>query len=379
MEEALIDQSQAMRYIVDSNTIYCRGDWTLQNIKQLKSSFKELDSSYEKVTAIDAVGISSLDSAGILLLLRMVSSCPGVDLSLQPLGLTSEFQILFDYVQQEDKKSKLQPFVVHKEPNAIYRLGVNVVTCYLSIVSFICFLGELFSEFFAIAAKPALLAWDCIFESIDSVGLRALPIVGLMSFLIGVVLAYQLSEQLRSYGADIFVVDITGVAILREFAPLITAIVMAGRTSTSFAALIGTMKVNEELDALSTMGVTPMSQLILPRVIAVIIIMPLLIVWADIFGILGSMIMSHALLKIPFPVFISRLHSSVGYMQYILGMIKAPAFALIIAGVGCIQGLSVEYSADSVGKKTTKAAVQAIFLVIIIDALFSIVFSILDL
>ena len=175
--------------------------------------------------------------------------------------------------------------------------------------------------------------------------------------------------------ANIFVVDVTGIGILREFAPLITAIIMAGRTSTSFAAMIGSMKVNEEIDALGVMGIKPIRRLVMPRVIALIIVMPLLIVWADIFGILGSMLMAKHSLGISYAVFVDRLKNDVPVVHYLLGVIKAPAFALAIGTVGCFQGLSVANSAVSVGAKTTKAAVQAIFLIIILDALFSILFS----
>ena len=197
-----------------------------------------------------------------------------------------------------------------------------------------------------------------------------------MSFLIGVVLAYQLGVQLKMYGANIYIAKFSGVAVFREFGPLIAAIIMAGRTSTSFASLIGSMKVNQEIDALSTMGKHAQVMLVMPRVLVLLLAMPLLTVWANGFCIAGSMVIAKSQLGIDFHVFIDQFRRNVSVTHYLLGMIKAPFYALVIAVVGCYQGMMTEMNSESVGKQTTRAAVHAIFLVVITDAFFSILYSV---
>jgi len=189
------------------------------------------------------------------------------------------------------------------------------------------------------------------------------------------VLAYQLGIQLQNYGANSFIVNLIGQAIFREFGPLITAIIGAGRTSAALTAQLGTMKINQEIDALKTMGFSPFDILVIPRVIAALIAFPLLIVWADIFGVLGGMIMTKAFFGTQYGDFLNRFQDVVDLTTLFVGLSKAPVFALIIAMVGCFQGLNVTLNADSVGIQTTKSVVQAIFLVIIADAIYSIIYS----
>ena len=192
------------------------------------------------------------------------------------------------------------------------------------------------------------------------------------------VVAYQLGVQLRIYGANAYMVDLSGVAILREFSPLIASVIIAGRTSTSFAALLGTMKVNEELDALQTMGLSPVERLVIPKVLGLLIALPLLVVWGDIFGVFGSMVICKSMASINFHAFLERFKAEVAIKHLYIGLVKTPIFALIIAGIGCYQGFQAEGSAQSVGERTTKAAVQAIFLIILADGLFSILFNWMD-
>jgi phospholipid/cholesterol/gamma-HCH transport system permease protein len=206
-----------------------------------------------------------------------------------------------------------------------------------------------------------------------------LPIVGLLSFLLGVVVAYQGADQLREFGANIFVVDLVGLSMLREFAPLITAIIVAGRSGSAYAAQIGTMSVTEEIDAMRTLGIAPLDLLVLPKVLALVIALPLLTVFADVLGVLGGMFMARAQLGVSFDEFLDRLVKAVSMTSYLIGIGKAPVFAAIIAMVGCFQGFRTKGGADSVGRQTTRAVVQSIFLVIVADALFSVAFSALDL
>ncbi len=359
----------------DKQTLYCHGDWLIRQSVVIGHQIQGLHILPESVSFIDVSAVSLLDTTGALLILEFKAAHSADGRSCELVGVSEHLQTLLDLVEDERIASQKKTTFNHPEHNDFYVIGKNAIRRYRQWLSILAFIGELLVVLGKNLSRPLHLAWHSIIENIDRSGFRALPIIGLMSFLIGLVLAYQLSTQLQTYGADIFVVDITGIAILREFAPLITAIVMAGRTSTSFAALIGTMKINEELDALNTMGITPMSYLIVPRIIATLVIMPLLVVWADIFGIFGSMFMSKVTMGISYVSFIDRFHHEVSATEYVLGLVKTPCFGLIIAGVGCLQGLLVGDSADSVGVQTTKAAVQAIFTVIVADAAYSIIFS----
>jgi phospholipid/cholesterol/gamma-HCH transport system permease protein len=225
---------------------------------------------------------------------------------------------------------------------------------------------------------PARLRWRQALHHIGTAGLSAMPIVGLLSLLMGIVVAYQGAEQLRRYGANIFVVDLVAVSMLREFAPLVTAIIIAGRSGAAFAAQLGTMSVTEEIDALRVLGIAPVELLVLPRIFALVVAVPLLTLFSDALGVIGGMVMARGQLGVTYAVFLDRLPHAVDLSTLWVGLFKAPVFAIIVALVGCFQGLRTAGGADSVGAQTTRAVVQAIFLIIVADALFSVIFSILD-
>ncbi|MFN0161883.1 MAG: MlaE family ABC transporter permease [Burkholderiales bacterium] len=246
-------------------------------------------------------------------------------------------------------------------------------------VALLSFIGETALAIAGSLRHPGRWRGRPILFNLRSAGFDALPIVGLLSFLLGVVVAYQGAEQLRRYGANIFVADLVGVSMLREFAPLITAIIVAGRSGSAYAAQIGTMAVTEEIDALRTLGIAPLELLVLPKLIALVIALPLLTVFADVLGVAGGMLMARAQLGVGFAEFADRFVKAVSVTTYLVGLAKAPVFAAIIVVVGCFQGLRTSGGADSVGRQTTRAVVQSIFLVIVADALFSVAFSALDL
>ena len=202
-----------------------------------------------------------------------------------------------------------------------------------------------------------------------------MPIVGLLTFLMGVVIAYQGADQLQRFGANIFIADLVGLSMVRELSPLLTAIIVAGRSGSAYAAQIGTMKITEEIDALRTIGVGPTELLVLPKMLALIIALPLLTLYADVTGVLGGMLMARSKLDVSFDVFLDRLGEAVSLSSFLTGIGKAPVFAAIIALVGCYRGFQVSGSADSVGRQTTVSVVQSIFLVILADALFSVAFN----
>jgi phospholipid/cholesterol/gamma-HCH transport system permease protein len=259
------------------------------------------------------------------------------------------------------------------------RLGMGAAAAVEQSVALLSFIGECAAAFAGWLAHPARIRWRPILFNIRSAGFDALPIVGLLAFLLGIVVAYQGADQLRQYGANIFVADLVGLSMLREFAPLITAIIIAGRSGSAYAAQIGAMSVSEEIDAMRTLGIAPLEMLVLPKIIALLIVLPLLTVFADLLGVFGGMIMARAQLDVGFPEFLDRFTKAVSVTAYLIGICKAPVFAGIIAVVGCFQGFRAKGGADSVGRQTTRSVVQAIFLVIVADALFSIAFSALDL
>jgi phospholipid/cholesterol/gamma-HCH transport system permease protein len=269
--------------------------------------------------------------------------------------------------------------ITHPAEAALSRLGRSSATAAEQSVALLSFVGESALALFNCLRHPARLRWRPILFNIRSAGFDALPIVGLLSFLLGVVVAYQGAAQLRQYGANIFVADLVGVSMLREFAPLITAILIAGRSGSAYAAQIGTMAVTEEIDALRTLGIAPLELLVLPKLIALVIALPLLTVFADLLGVLGGMLMARAQLGVGIPEFLDRFVKAVSLTTYLVGLAKAPVFAAIIAVVGCFQGFQTHGGADSVGRQTTRSVVQSMFLVIVADALFSIAFSALDL
>ena len=261
----------------------------------------------------------------------------------------------------------------------LHRTGERAMAGALQARDFLHFIGEVGVVAAGQWRQPSRWRWRAVLHEIEIGGFDALPIIGLTSFLLGVVVAYQGADQLRHYGANVFVVELVGYAMLREFAPLIGAIIIAGRSGSAYAAQIGTMVVSDEIDALRTIGIDPLQRLVLPKIVALAIALPLLTVFADITGVFGGMVMARSQLDIGFGEFADRFGRVMQGSALLIGVGKSLVFAFIIASVGCFQGLGTKGSADSVGRQTTLSVVQGIFLVIVADALFSVAFNMLGL
>lgn len=355
-----------------------KGHWLVDETQTVDAWIQTQLSKAVRVQTIRAASISRMDTAGAFLLYSLYQKILQSNPNTTLIGLQTNFQSLLDLVATAWPQVQQAPPTSLKV-NFFYYVGKKSVALYQDFIDLFAFLGEVFVHLFQMIFKPIKLQWKSMVHEIDIGGYRALPIIAVMMFLIGIVVAYQLGVQLRIYGATSYIVDLSGVAILREFSPLIASVIIAGRTSTSFAALIGTMKVNEEIDALRTMGLSPIERLVLPKILGLLVALPLLVVWGNLFGMIGSMVMAKNMAGITYHTFLERFKQEVAIKHLYIGLVKTPVFAIIIAGIGCYQGFQAEGSAQSVGERTTRAAVQAIFLIILMDGLFSILFNWMDL
>lgn len=357
------------------------GTWTARNLGTLDAQLDALTGSTQTPVVLDASAIEALDTAGAWMLHKLLLRLRDQNAVATMQGLQPDQTRLLDAVTQhvDSQAREPKPPVVPPSPGMLEQVGRRATLMLEQVYAMLGFLGEAALAFAGCVAHPARMRWRPILFNIQRAGFDALPIVGLLSFLLGVVVAYQGADQLRQYGANIFVADLVGLSMLREFAPLITAITLAGRSGSAFAAQIGTMVVTEEVDAMRTLGIAPMELLVLPKIIALVVVMPLLTVFADVLGVAGGMVMARSQLGVGFEEFLDRMAKAVSITSYLVGIGKAPVFALIISVVGCFQGFRTRGGADSVGLQTTRSVVQSIFLVIVADAVFSIAFSLLDL
>ncbi len=350
----------------------CAGAWVVQGAAQLERRLEALRLPSEGKVVIDGAAISALDTSGAWLLHRTIRKLEQHGCSVTINGLRPEFSTLLQRVASCATTSE-NPHP--PTPNLLARIGRLSWRHLLDMYSMLSFVGECAIILLYSLARPHRIRWRPVLHNLQTAGFEALPITGLLSFLMGVVIAYQGAGQLQRFGANVFIADLVGLTMLRELSPLLTAIIVAGRSGSAYAAQIGTMKITEEIDALRTIGVRPLELLVLPKMLALIIALPLLTVYTDAAGILGGMIMANAKLGVSFDVFINRLGDAVTMSSFLTGVGKAPVFAAIIALVGCHRGFQVTDSADSVGRQTTASVVQSIFLVIVADALFSVAFN----
>jgi len=356
------------------------GSWTARGIGTIERQLESVRVPSKMEAIADGARIEALDTAGAWVLQKLLLRLRDEGIVVTLRGLRPEFAKLLEAVgrQAADQTVTLSP-VASAPTSKLEGLGRSAAAAFEQSVALLGFVGESAVALAGCVAHPARFRWRPILYNIRSAGFDALPIVGLLSFMLGIVIAYQGADQLRQYGANIFVADLVGLSMLREFAPLITAIIIAGRSGSAYAAQIGTMSVTEEIDAMRTLGIAPLDLLVLPKILALMIALPLLTVFADVLGVFGGMIMARAQLGVGFGEFLDRFVKAVSITAYLIGICKAPVFAAIIAVVGCFQGFRTKGAADSVGRQTTRSVVQSIFLVMVADGLFSIAFSALDL
>ncbi len=359
------------------------GHWTAAGAGALNAQLQALKPVAATPAVADAHRVHALDTAGAWLLHAMVQRFEDQGASIELQGLRPEFMPLYTLVGERIATQRniaaAAPSAGAANPGVLQRIGQRTWQTGQQLVAAFSFVGETALVLLSWFTHPSRIRWRAVLFNIRSAGVDALPIVAILSFLLGVVVAYQAADQLRQFGANIFVADLVGLSMLREFAPLITAIILAGRSGSAYAAQIGTMAVTEEIDAMRTIALSPIEILVLPKLLALLITMPLLTVFADILGVAGGMVMAQAQLGVGYADFLDRFVNAISVTSYLVGIGKAPVFAAIIALVGCFQGLRTRGGADSVGRQTTRSVVQAIFLVIVADAGFSVMFSIFGL
>lgn len=360
---------------IDAIQVVAGGSWTIQQASQLSRSINNLGLNHTDLIELDFSQVERMDLAGACLanqLLALANNKHSVNV-VSNARVDSILAIIDRYQTQPPPKSQPSNYIVTKLEN-IGKATVDVVDLAACFVEFI---GKVFSLIATMLLHPSRFRLTLTSNQIEFNGLNAMPIIMLISFLIGVVVAYQGALQLGKLGAEVYTVNLLAVTILRELGILLTAIVIAGRSGSTFAAEIGSMKINQEIDAMQTIGLNPMEILVIPRIVSLAIALPILALIADLFGMIGGGVVAWMALDITPTLFISQLINSVSPWTFWVGLIKAPVFAVIIAVVGCYEGLQVSGSAESVGRHTTRAVVESIFLVIIFDALFSIFFGII--
>lgn len=357
------------------NELVLSGNWTALGIGMLDREIAALAIPPKAKVVIDGAAVTGLDTVGAWILQKLRHRLEQEAHVVQMRNWSPQMTELIELSARND----VVPPAMPPHTTMLEQIGRKAASAGEQAWALLGFAGESAVTIARCVAQPARMRWRPILYNMRSAGFDALPIIGLLSFLIGVVVAYQAADQLRQFGANIFVADLVGLSMLREFAPLMTAIIVAGRSGSAYAAQIGTMAVTEEIDAMRTIGIAPIELLVLPKMLALIVVLPLLTFFADVLGVFGGMIMARAQLGVGFGDFLERFTNAVSVTAYLIGIGKAPVFAGIIVLVGCFQGFRTKGGADSVGRQTTKSVVQSIFLVIVADALFSVWFSVLDL
>lgn len=357
-----------------AQTLRLRGAWTVFEADVIRAVLRKHRKDLQSMAAtspalrVDLTDISELDTVGAWLIRHYV----GADASHWTMSERQEKLLAFLPATPPRRPAAPKGHLIQQ---AVQTIGGRAAAIAGFLYGIIAFTGMTFCRLGANLLRPAQLRPAAITRHIFETGIAALPIIGLLAFLMSMVVSYQGAIQLQKFGADIFTIDLTVISMLREMAPLVTAIMVAGRSGSAFAAEIGVMRLRKETDALEAMGLDPVTLLVIPRLLALLLTLPLLTFFADMIGIGGGAIMSWSLLDIGFGQYIARVSEVATPMMYIVGMIKAPVFAFIISVICTYHGMNVTGSAESVGRVTTIAVVQSIFMVILADAAFSILFA----
>jgi len=351
------------------NQIHIKGALNLQNFLQAENGLKKAVAISGKKTIIDLAKVTHLDTAGAFLLYHTINH------GLKFLHIRPEHKALLDLVANAKPDKTPSRKSLSSLSTILIRIGKATIEGWKGGIALITFMGHACIELTNVCRHPSKLRFISITHHIEAIGIDAIPIIGMIAFVISIVIAYQGQVQLKPLGVEQYTVNLMAISVLREMGVLLTAIMIAGRSGSAFTAEIGTMQVREEVDALRAIGLKPFELLVLPRLIALIVVLPLLTFLADVVGLFGGAVISSALLDISLPQYIEQVRQIATWKDFFVGMVKAPVFAFVIALVGCMHGLKVSGSSESVGKETTISVVQSIFLILMLDGLFSIYFQ----
>ncbi|WP_439532629.1 ABC transporter permease [Polymorphobacter sp.] len=358
----------------DARTLAFRGRLTIAHVQSIAEPLAELPPGGSTL-AIDLTAVERIDTAGALLVHQLMArwQAAGVDVSLVTEG--PDAPRLIAEVAKHDDARPVPPEPQNKMVQRLERIGRATVDGLAGVVGFLAFIGQTLVVLGKTLVGRRKLRWNAFIHQCEAIGVNALGIIALLLFLVGVVVAQQGATQLRQFGADIFVVNLIGRATMRELGILLTAIMVAGRSASAFAAQIGSMKLNQEVDALETIGLSPIEVLVIPRVLAMALMTLVLGFFGSVCAIVGGGVYVWLALDMPPVTYIGRLQEVVLMSDFVIGLIKAPVFGLVIALQGCYQGMQVRGNAEDVGARTTRAVVESIFMVIVLDAFFAVFFS----
>ncbi len=378
LHEPALDRGEGAR-LDGVETLVAGGEWTAEHASAVERAAIQarFDEGPPEKVAIDLSGLSRLDTMGALILTQIRF---GLEANGAQVDFVNEKEAHRILLREVSARHVEAPPVPHRSRfvNFLTEVGETMVMSWRDLVSGIAFLGEVFAAVARIALHPSRFRATALVNQIEQVAFKGVPIITLISFLVGAIIAQQGVFQLRQFGATTFVVDLVGILVLRELGVLLTSIMVAGRSGSAFTAEIGSMKMREEIDALRVMGLDPIEVLIVPRLLALVIGLPLLTFLSSMSAMFGALIVSWIYADISPDVFLARLQDAIALNTFFVGLIKAPFMALVIGVIACIEGLAVKGSAESLGRQVTSSVVKAIFMVIVMDGLFAIFFAAID-
>jgi phospholipid/cholesterol/gamma-HCH transport system permease protein len=352
------------------DVVYLQGIWRLSNLPAIVAEIDTLRLDLKCVCVLDGQHLQELDTSAGFTLFSHLRALGFVESGVSTRHMDERHVRLLDLVHERMRVPPVAAASVHRK--LVQHIGVAALDVWHVLQTHNAFFGQVALEVLALVRRPRLFRFKESVSQFESVVLDAIPIVALVTFLIGVVFAYLLGVQAQRYGATIFVVDGVGLAICRELSPILVAVIMAGRSGAAFTAQIGSMKVQEETDAIQTLGLSPIQVLVVPRLVAIVFGMPLLVFVGDVAGIAGGVLIGATRLNITPSAFMSRMHAVLDLSAFVIGVAKAPVFAAFIAMIACRMGMSVARDARSVGEHTTSTVVQSIVWVIVLDAIFAV-------
>ncbi|MFN0024279.1 MAG: MlaE family lipid ABC transporter permease subunit [Parvularculaceae bacterium] len=355
------------------------GDWQARHLGAIDGDLRDFeDDAVGRELIIDISGVAGLDTAGAMVLQRMLRACATRTGVSSIVGGSPAHQTLIASVAPHIAPCDVEPARRNAALMMINRLGKGIVEGYHTALELLNFVGLTLATLGRVIRHPRRLRITSIFYHMEEAGINAMPIVGLMSFMIGAVVAFMGAKILRLFNAEVFTVELVGLAVLREFGVLLSAILVAGRSGSAFTAAIGAMKIREEIDAMKALGLDPIETLVIPRTIALIVMMPVLTFMASVLGVIGGGVVAATAMDITPAFFVGRFQETIALSNFWAGLIKAPFFAFVIAIIGCYQGMEVQGSSESLGQRTTLSVVQSLFIVIILDAFFAMFFLEID-